>query len=93
MIDELGQFALILALCLSLAQVALSVAGRLRRDVALAGAGEGAAMATTPCPSRKRSGSSPLNTTGELESLSATTKSTSPSALRTTLPVFTRPPS
>jgi cytochrome c-type biogenesis protein CcmF len=46
MIDELGQFALILALTLSLAQVMLSVAGRLRRDAALAGAGEGAAMAT-----------------------------------------------
>jgi cytochrome c-type biogenesis protein CcmF len=46
MIDELGQFALVLALALSLAQVALSIAGRLRRDASLAGAGEGAAMAT-----------------------------------------------
>ncbi len=46
MIDELGQFALALALVLSIAQVALSAAGRLRRDAALAGAGEGAAMAT-----------------------------------------------
>jgi len=45
MIDELGQFALVLALTLSLAQVGFSVAGRLRRDAALAGAGEGAAMA------------------------------------------------
>jgi cytochrome c-type biogenesis protein CcmF len=45
MIDELGQFALVLALALSLAQAALSVAGRIRRDAALAGAGEGAAMA------------------------------------------------
>src|SRR5580704_18694230 len=45
MIDELGQFALVLALALSLAQVGLSIAGRLRRDAALTGAGEGAAMA------------------------------------------------
>jgi len=44
MIDELGQFALVLALALSLAQLGLSVAGRLRRDAALAGAGEGAAV-------------------------------------------------
>jgi len=46
MIDELGQFALVLALMLSLAQAALSIAGRIRRDAALAGAGEGAALAT-----------------------------------------------
>jgi cytochrome c-type biogenesis protein CcmF len=46
MIDELGAFALVLALALSLAQVGLSAAGRLRRDAALAGAGEGAAMAS-----------------------------------------------
>ncbi len=45
MIDELGQFALVLALALSLAQVGLSVAGRLRRDATLTGAGEGAALA------------------------------------------------
>ena len=45
MIDELGQFTLVLALVLSLAQVGLSIAGRLRRDAAMAGAGEGAAMA------------------------------------------------
>ncbi|HEY1426847.1 MAG TPA: heme lyase CcmF/NrfE family subunit [Caulobacteraceae bacterium] len=45
MIDELGQFALVLALALSLAQAALSIVGRIRRDAALAGAGEGAAMA------------------------------------------------
>ena len=44
MIDELGQFALILALALSLAQAGFSIAGRVRRDAALAGAGEGAAM-------------------------------------------------
>jgi len=43
-IDALGQFALVLALALSLAQVSLSVAARLRRDAALAGAGEGAAI-------------------------------------------------
>jgi len=43
-IDELGQFALILALVLSLGQAGLSIAGRFRRDVTLAGAGEGAAM-------------------------------------------------
>jgi cytochrome c-type biogenesis protein CcmF len=45
MIDELGQFALVLALVLSLAQIGFSAAGRLRRDAALAGAGEGAALA------------------------------------------------
>ena len=44
MIDELGQFALILALALSLAQAGLSALGRLRRDGALTGAGEGAAI-------------------------------------------------
>ncbi|HEY1751328.1 MAG TPA: heme lyase CcmF/NrfE family subunit [Caulobacteraceae bacterium] len=44
MIDELGQFALVLALALSLAQVGLSIAGRVRRDASLAGAGEGAAL-------------------------------------------------
>jgi cytochrome c-type biogenesis protein CcmF len=44
MIDELGQFALVLALALSLAQVGLSIAGRVRRDAGLAGAGEGAAL-------------------------------------------------
>ena len=45
MIAELGAFALILALALSIAQVALSVAGRIRRSTTLAGAGEGAALA------------------------------------------------
>ena len=45
MIAEAGAFALILALALSVAQVALSVAGRLRRSPTLAGAGEGAALA------------------------------------------------
>src|SRR5438270_4038746 len=45
MIAELGAFALILALTFSVAQLALSVAGRLRRSVALAAAGEGAAVA------------------------------------------------
>ncbi len=45
MIAEAGAFALILALALSVAQVALSVAGRLRRSPILAGAGEGAALA------------------------------------------------
>ncbi|MGH6971778.1 MAG: cytochrome c biogenesis protein CcsA, partial [Caulobacteraceae bacterium] len=44
MIDELGRFALVLALALSLAQIGFSVAGRARRDAALAGAGEGAAI-------------------------------------------------
>ncbi|MFI4935921.1 MAG: heme lyase CcmF/NrfE family subunit [Caulobacterales bacterium] len=44
MINELGQFALVLALALSLAQVGFSIAGRVRRDGALAGAGEGAAL-------------------------------------------------
>jgi cytochrome c-type biogenesis protein CcmF len=42
---ELGSFALILALALSVAQVALSVAARLRRSAVLAAAGEGAALA------------------------------------------------
>ncbi|WP_068876121.1 MULTISPECIES: heme lyase CcmF/NrfE family subunit [unclassified Phenylobacterium] len=45
MIAEAGAFALILALALSIAQVLLSVAGRLRRSAPLAGAGEGAALA------------------------------------------------
>ncbi|QUD86110.1 heme lyase CcmF/NrfE family subunit [Phenylobacterium montanum] len=40
---EFGSFALVLALALSLAQVALSVAGRMRGSAALTGAGEGAA--------------------------------------------------
>ena len=44
MIDEIGAFALILALTLSAAQVVLSAAGRLRRSALLAGAGEGAAI-------------------------------------------------
>ncbi|MGA0600070.1 heme lyase CcmF/NrfE family subunit [Caulobacter sp. KR2-114] len=44
MIDELGQFALVLGFCLSLAQMALSFAGRWRRDAVLTGAGEGAAL-------------------------------------------------
>jgi cytochrome c-type biogenesis protein CcmF len=43
-IDEIGAFALILALTLSAAQAALSAAGRLRRSALLAGAGEGAAI-------------------------------------------------
>jgi cytochrome c-type biogenesis protein CcmF len=42
--DEIGAYALILALVLSLAQTALSVAGRIRRDAALRGGGEGAAV-------------------------------------------------
>ena len=45
MIVETGAFALILALALSIAQVVLSVAGRVRRSAPLAGAGEGAALA------------------------------------------------
>jgi cytochrome c-type biogenesis protein CcmF len=45
MIAEAGAFALTLALALSIAQVALSVAGRVRRSAPLAGAGEGAALA------------------------------------------------
>jgi len=49
MIDEIGQFALILALCLSLAQVGLSFAARTRGDASLAGAGEGAALAAFVC--------------------------------------------
>jgi cytochrome c-type biogenesis protein CcmF len=45
MIAEAGAFALTLALALSIAQVVLSVAGRVRRSAPLAGAGEGAALA------------------------------------------------
>src|SRR5688500_7064976 len=45
MIAEAGAFALTLALALSIAQVALSVTGRVRRSAPLAGAGEGAALA------------------------------------------------
>jgi cytochrome c-type biogenesis protein CcmF len=45
MIAELGAFALMLALAFSVAQVGLSVAGRLRRSTVLAAAGEGAALA------------------------------------------------
>ena len=45
MIAEAGAFALTLALALSIAQVVLSVAGRMRRSAPLAGAGEGAALA------------------------------------------------
>lgn len=43
MTAELGSFALVLALVLSLAQAGLSIAGRVRGSAALAGAGEGAA--------------------------------------------------
>jgi cytochrome c-type biogenesis protein CcmF len=43
MTAELGSFALVLALVLSLAQIGLSVAGRLRGSAVLSGAGEGAA--------------------------------------------------
>ncbi len=45
MIAELGAFALILALALSVVQAGLSGAGRWRRSAILAGAGEGAALA------------------------------------------------
>jgi cytochrome c-type biogenesis protein CcmF len=44
MIAEAGAFALTLALALSIAQVVLSVFGRIRRSAPLAGAGEGAAL-------------------------------------------------
>ncbi|WP_374471360.1 heme lyase CcmF/NrfE family subunit [Phenylobacterium sp.] len=44
MIAEVGAFALILALAVSLAQVGLSVAARIRRSPVLAAAGEGAAL-------------------------------------------------
>ncbi|MDR3507415.1 MAG: heme lyase CcmF/NrfE family subunit [Caulobacteraceae bacterium] len=43
MTAELGSFALVLALVLSVAQAGLSIAGRVRGSAALAGAGEGAA--------------------------------------------------
>jgi cytochrome c-type biogenesis protein CcmF len=45
MIAEIGAFALVLALTLSLAQAGLCAAARLRRSTVLAGAGEGAALA------------------------------------------------
>jgi cytochrome c-type biogenesis protein CcmF len=45
MIDEIGSFALTLALVLSLAQIALAGAGRMRRSLVLAAAGQGAALA------------------------------------------------
>jgi cytochrome c-type biogenesis protein CcmF len=44
MIAELGAFALMLALALSVVQVGLSALGRLRRSAALQGAGEGAGI-------------------------------------------------
>jgi cytochrome c-type biogenesis protein CcmF len=44
MIAELGSFALMLALALSVAQVALSTIGRIRRSAALQGGGEGAGI-------------------------------------------------
>jgi cytochrome c-type biogenesis protein CcmF len=44
MIAEVGAFALILALAVSLAQVGLSAAARMRRSPVLAAAGEGAAL-------------------------------------------------
>ncbi|PZR32597.1 heme lyase CcmF/NrfE family subunit [Caulobacter segnis] len=46
MITELGAFALVLALTLSVAQTGLSAMGGARRSVVLAGAGRGAAVAT-----------------------------------------------
>ena len=45
MIAEVGAFSLVMALALSVGQVVLSAAGRIRRSPALAGAGEGAALA------------------------------------------------
>ncbi len=44
MIAELGSFALMLALALSVAQVALSAVGRMRRSAVLQGGGEGAGV-------------------------------------------------
>ncbi|MEO8813347.1 MAG: heme lyase CcmF/NrfE family subunit [Caulobacteraceae bacterium] len=44
MTAELGQFALVLGLCLSLGQAILSFVGRARRNAVLTGAGEGAAL-------------------------------------------------
>ncbi len=46
MIAELGAFALVLALCLAVIQAGLCGLGRWRRSVILAGAGEGAALAS-----------------------------------------------
>ena len=43
---ELGAFALILALALATLQTGMAVAGRLRRSPVLAGAAEGAALAS-----------------------------------------------
>ena len=49
MIVEFGQFAVALALALSLAQLVLSAVGRGRRNAVLTGAGEGAALAAFAC--------------------------------------------
>ncbi|HXQ12078.1 MAG TPA: heme lyase CcmF/NrfE family subunit [Caulobacteraceae bacterium] len=49
MTAEFGSFALVLAFALSIAQAALSVAGRWRGSTALAGAGEGAAVGAFIC--------------------------------------------
>ena len=49
MIVELGAFALVLALCLSVVQTGLSAFARLRRSPALQGAGEGAAAGAFLC--------------------------------------------
>jgi cytochrome c-type biogenesis protein CcmF len=49
MIVEFGSFALALALCLSIAQAGLSIAGRVRRDPLLQGGGEGAALGAFLC--------------------------------------------
>ena len=46
MIGEIGSFALVLGLAFAIAQVALSVAARVRRSSVLAAAGEGAALAS-----------------------------------------------
>src|SRR4051812_39580046 len=46
---ELGSFCLILALMLSVLQVGLSAAGRIRGDASLRGAGEGASFAAFIC--------------------------------------------
>ncbi|HLI64866.1 MAG TPA: heme lyase CcmF/NrfE family subunit [Caulobacteraceae bacterium] len=49
MIAEFGSFALVLAFALSIAQLGLSAAGRLRGNPSLAGAGEGAAGGAFIC--------------------------------------------
>ena len=59
MIVELGAFALILSLLLSVAQTGLSAVGGARRSPVLAGAGRGAALVSLTAPAYRDSFLSP----------------------------------